>query len=63
MGYGEKLCGDDRCRLFSVFYIGIGIVLIVVGLITSSVTSVLDGYQARVREVANGILEASSHKN
>lgn len=62
IGYGDKVCGDDRCRLFSVFYIGIGIVLIV-GVITSSVTSVLDGYQARVREVGNGILEASSHKN
>ena len=59
IGYGDVLCTDDRCRLFTVFYIGFGI-LLVLSIITSSITSILDGYQDRLKEVGKGILEINA---
>ena len=59
IGYGDQVCRDDNCRLFTVFYIGLGIIL-VVGVITSSITSILDGYQDRVKELGKGIIEVNS---
>jgi hypothetical protein len=56
IGYGDLTCSRDECRLFTIFYIGFGIVLIV-GLITSSVLSVLESYRERVMEVGRGIVE------
>jgi hypothetical protein len=56
IGYGDITCSHDSCRAFTVFYVGLGIVLIV-GLITSSVISVLGSYEERVVEVGRGILQ------
>ena len=56
IGYGDITCSADSCRAFTVFYVGVGIVLIV-GLITSSVISVLGSYEERVVELGRTILE------
>jgi potassium channel subfamily K len=56
IGYGDLTCSSDSCRGFTVFYVGFGIVLIV-GLITSMVISILSSYEERVVEIGRGIME------
>lgn len=61
IGYGDLVCSDDDCRLFSVFYIGAGIV-IVVGMITRAIGGFLSTYQERIQELGKGIMELSGTK-
>ena len=61
IGYGDIVCSDDACRVFSVFYIGAGIV-IVVGMITRAIGGFLATYQERIQELGKGIMELTGTK-
>lgn len=61
VGYGDIVPHDNFSRMFTVFYVGLGIVLIV-GIIYRAIMDVLNSYQARVTEVGKGVIEISNPK-
>jgi potassium channel subfamily K, other eukaryote len=59
VGYGDIVPTTDFSRMITVFYVGIGLVL-VVGVITGEITAVLNSYEERVKEVGKGVLEIAN---
>ena len=61
VGYGDVVPHDNFSRMFTVFYIGLGMVLIV-GIIYRAIMDVLNSYQARITEVGKGVIEVTNPK-
>ena len=61
VGYGDVVPHDNFARMFTVFYIGLGMVLIV-GIIYRAIMDVLNSYQVRITEVGKGIIEVTNPK-
>lgn len=59
LGPGDIIPIDDFSRLFTLFYSIIGIVLIL-GIITGEISTILASYQERVKSVGGGIIEVTS---
>ena len=61
VGYGDVVPHDNFSRMFTVFYIGLGMVLIV-GIIYRAIMDILNSYQARITEVGKGVIEITNPK-
>ena len=61
VGYGDVVPHDNFSRMFTVFYIGLGMVLIV-GIIYRAIMDVLNSYQVRITEVGKGVIEITNPK-